>query len=115
MPVLLIVLSFLAGLLICNAIPHLAAGLRGEAFPTPFAKPSGRGLSSPLVNAVWGWFNLFLGLKILPRLVFFSAVTPLFNTLWIAFALGFLLNAIFLAYHFGRVRAVASAKVSASF
>jgi hypothetical protein len=104
MPLLLILLSFLAGLLICSAIPHLAAGLRGEAFPSPFAKPPGVGLSAPLVNVVWGWFNLFLGVAIMPRLVLFSPVMPLFNTLWLSFALGFLLAGLFLARHFGRVR-----------
>lgn len=107
MPVLLIFLSFLAGLLICNAIPHLASGLRGEAFPTPFAKPSGRGLSAPWVNVAWGWLNLFAGLAILPRFVLLSAVAPLFNTLWISFALGFLASGLFLAWHFGRVRRAA--------
>jgi hypothetical protein len=104
MPVLLIISSFLAGLLICNAVPHLAAGLRGEAFPTPFAKPRGVGLSTPLVNVVWGWINLFLGLAIMPRLVLFSPVMPLFNTLWLSFALGFLLAGVYLARHFGRAR-----------
>jgi hypothetical protein len=107
MPVLLIVLSFLAGLLICNAVPHLAAGLRGEAFPTPFAKPRGVGLSAPLVNVVWGWVNLFLGLAIMPHFVLFSPVMPLFNSLWLSFALGFLLAGVYLARHFGRVRSSA--------
>jgi hypothetical protein len=105
MPIILILLSFAAGLLVCNAIPHLAAGLRGEAFPTPFAKPSGVGLSPPLVNMLWGWLNLFIGLAILPHLVVLSPVMPLFNTAWLAFALGFLLSGVFLALHFGRVRA----------
>jgi hypothetical protein len=106
-PLLLIILAFLAGLLICNAIPHLAAGLRGEPFPSPFAKPRGIGLSAPVVNVVWGWFNLFLGLAIMPRYVLFSPVMPLFNTVWLSFALGFLLSGLFLARHFGRVRAAA--------
>lgn len=104
MPVLLIILSFLAGLLICNAVPHLAAGLRGEAFPTPFAKPRGVGMSTPLVNVVWGWINLFVGLAIMPRFVILSPVMPLFNTLGLSFALGFLLAGLYLAQHFGRVR-----------
>jgi hypothetical protein len=104
MPVLLIIQSFLAGLLICNGVPHLAAGLRGEAFATPFANPPGRGLSAPVVNVVWGWGNVFLGLAILPRLVLLSPVMPLFNTLWVSFAVGFLVSGLFLAWHFGRVR-----------
>jgi hypothetical protein len=102
MTLLLIVSSFLSGLLICNALPHLAAGLRGESFPTPFAKPPGIGLSPPLVNVVWGWFALFLGLAIMPRLVFVSAVMPLLNLLWLSFALGFLLSGVYLAWHFGK-------------
>ena len=56
------VLLFLAGLVLCNAVPHLAAGLRGELFPTPFASPPGRGPSPPLVNAVWGVANLAVAL-----------------------------------------------------
>jgi hypothetical protein len=107
MPILLIILSFLAGLLTCNAVPHLAAGLRGEAFPTPFAKPPGIGFSSPVVNVVWGWINLFLGFAILPHIVLFSPVMPLFNTAWLSFALGFLLAGVFLARHFGKVRSSA--------
>ncbi len=101
---MLFLLSFLAGLLICNAMPHLAAGLRGEAFPTPLAKPRGVGLSSPLLNMVWGWVNLFLGLVILPRLVLFSPLPPLHNSLFLCFALGFLLAGLYLAIHFGKVR-----------
>jgi hydrogenase-4 membrane subunit HyfE len=105
MPLILIILSFLAGVLICNAVPHLAAGLRGESFPTPFASPPGAGLSPPLVNVLWGWLNLFIGLAILPHLVILSPVTPFLNSAWLAFALGFLLCGLFLAWHFGRVRA----------
>jgi hypothetical protein len=54
-----------AGLFLCNCIPHLAAGLRGERFPSPFAKPPGKGLSSALVNFLWGAFNLGAGAALL--------------------------------------------------
>jgi len=64
-------LLFLAGALLCNGIPHLAAGLRGEPFPTPFARPPGKGKSPPLVNFVWGSGNVFAGVVLavwrLPR------------------------------------------------
>ena len=53
---------FFAGALLCNAIPHLASGLRGESFYTPWARPRGVGKSSALENFIWGCFNLFLGL-----------------------------------------------------
>jgi hypothetical protein len=33
------VAPFFLGAFFCNAIPHLANGLRGEPFQTPFAKP----------------------------------------------------------------------------
>src|SRR5947209_18959266 len=55
------VADFFAGVLLCNCIPHLACGLRGEPFPTPFAKPRGIGHSSSLLNFLWGSLNLFVG------------------------------------------------------
>lgn len=53
--------SFFAGGLLSNAVPHLVQGISGDRFPTPFAKPHGRGLSSPTVNVVWALFNLLVG------------------------------------------------------
>ena len=101
---MLFLLSFLAGLLVCNAIPHLAAGLRGEAFPTFFARPRGVGFSSPVLNFVWGWVNLFAGLALLPPRALFSALPALHNSLFLCFALGFLLAGLYLASRFGKVR-----------
>ena len=49
---------FFGGLILANALPHLAAGTMGQPFQSPFAKPPGKGYSSSTVNAVWGWFNL---------------------------------------------------------
>ncbi len=93
-------LLVLAGALLCNCIPHLASGLRGEAFPTPFADPPGKGLSSPLLNFLWGAANLSLGLYLLPWL---DAVDPRFGRL--AVAAGFVAIGVYLSRHFGRVRA----------
>ncbi len=53
--------SLVAGAFFCNSIPHLAAGLRGEPFPTPFARPPGEGHSSSVVNFLWGAANLAAG------------------------------------------------------
>ena len=36
-------------------------GISGDRFPTPFARPPGKGLSSPTVNVVWALFNLAVG------------------------------------------------------
>ncbi|HTH97265.1 MAG TPA: hypothetical protein VL574_07580 [Stellaceae bacterium] len=88
------VLLLLAGALLCNAIPHLAKGLSGEPFPTPFATPRGIGNSSPLVNVLWGCFNLAIAVLILrthPGAFWWPALT-------------FLISGIFLALHFGKVR-----------
>jgi hypothetical protein len=52
------VASFFAGAFLCNSIPHLASGLRGEIVPTPLAKSRGKGPSSPLVNFLWDAFNV---------------------------------------------------------
>ena len=51
---------FVGGAALLNALPHLAAGLMGRKFPSPFAKPPGKGLSSAVVNTVWGFANLVL-------------------------------------------------------
>lgn len=49
---------FLAGAFLANFVPHFIKGIAGDAFPTPFAKPPGKGLSSPMVNVLWALFNL---------------------------------------------------------
>jgi hypothetical protein len=43
---------------LANFVPHFVAGVSGRAFPSPFAKPPFRGLSSATVNVLWGLFNL---------------------------------------------------------
>jgi hypothetical protein len=53
--------SFFAGAVLANAVPHLVQGISGDRFPTPFAKPHGRGLSSPTTNVLWALFNLLVG------------------------------------------------------
>ena len=52
---------FFAGMFIANLVPHFVHGISGDPFPTPFAHPPGKGLSSPTVNVVWGLFNLLAG------------------------------------------------------
>ena len=52
---------FFAGLFLANVVPHLVHGTSGDRFPTPFAHPPGKGLSSPTVNVLWGLFNLAVG------------------------------------------------------
>ena len=49
---------FMGGAVLANFFPHFVAGVSGRWFPSPFAKPPFRGLSSPPVNVLWGLFNL---------------------------------------------------------
>jgi hypothetical protein len=55
------VACFFAGMFLANAIPHLVNGISGDAFPTPFAHPPGKGLSPPMLNVVWAFFNIIVG------------------------------------------------------
>jgi hypothetical protein len=64
------VAAFFAGAFLTNAVPHFVNGISGEPFPTPFAKPPGKGLSSPTVNVLWALFNLVIGYAL------FEAASP---------------------------------------
>ena len=55
------VMWFFGGAFLANFVPHFTRGVSGAAFPTPFAKPPGRGLSAPRGNVLWGLFNLLVG------------------------------------------------------
>lgn len=54
------VVHFLGGAVLANAVPHLLTGIARQPFPTPFASPPFRGLSSPAVNVAWGLVNVAL-------------------------------------------------------
>jgi hypothetical protein len=102
MPWYIYLAYFFGGAFLVNAIPHFVSGVTGHKFPSPFAKPPGIGLSSPLVNVLWGGFNLFMG-----YLLVFRGYAPYFPTArqsLVAAAGGFLM-AIQLATWFGRANA----------
>jgi hypothetical protein len=52
---------FFAGSFLANVVPHFVHGISGDRFPTPFAHPPGKGLSSPTLNVMWALFNLVVG------------------------------------------------------
>ncbi|SEF64121.1 hypothetical protein SAMN05421819_0674 [Bryocella elongata] len=52
------VAAFFAGMFLANFVPHFVKGICGDRFPTPFAKPPGKGLSSATVNVAWSLVNL---------------------------------------------------------
>ena len=93
-------LHFLAGALACNCIPHLAAGLRGEPFPSPLAKPPGQGHSSALVNTLWGSANLLAAFTLLS----YWPLALAWSLHAVSFWAGFVLIGCGTARHFERVR-----------
>jgi hypothetical protein len=92
--------NFFAGAFLCNCIPHLVCGLQGAPFPSPFAKPRGVGDSSPLVNFLWGFFNLLAG----GYLLLIDPVAFGINVGFMVLLLGAFLLGLYLALHFGKVR-----------
>ncbi len=90
---------FFGGAFLSNAIPHFVSGVMGRPFQSPFAKPSGQGLSSSTVNVLWGMFNFAVAYVLICRVGEFT----LTSTTHIAvLALGFLLMGLMSARHFGR-------------
>jgi hypothetical protein len=74
----------------------------GHPFQSPFASPPGEGLSSALVNVLWGTFNLAIGYLLVCRVGTFE----LRRTRHVAVAgAGALLMAVMLARVFGRFHA----------
>ena len=94
---------FFAGALLCNSLPHVASGVSGAPFPTPFAKPHGVGNSSPLVNFLWGAGNFFVGLHLLQR----HPVSVGLNVDFVVLLAGVLALGTFSSMHFARVRGMA--------
>ena len=81
-----------AGGLLANSLPHLAMGITGQRFQTPF----GRNSSAPL-NVAWGFVNLVFFFLLLSALGWTErAGGPL--------ALGFLLSGLGLSFYFSRGR-----------
>jgi len=58
---------FVGGMFLTNTVPHFVAGISGSPFQSPFASPPGEGLSSALVNVLWGLFNLAVGYLLVAR------------------------------------------------
>lgn len=79
---------FFAGVFLTNAVPHFVNGVSGNKFPTPFATPPGRGLSSSFINVLWALLNLIIGSVLIwcgkicignlwNILIFFSGITAM--------------------------------------
>ena len=55
------------GAFLANAVPHFVSGTMGQPFQSPFAKPSGEGLSSSTVNVLWGFANFVVAYLLIAR------------------------------------------------
>lgn len=67
MPWFHLVAYLFAGTFFANFVPHFVSGVLGRSFPTPFASPPFRGLSSPPVNVSYGLCNLAVAYALLSR------------------------------------------------
>ena len=92
---------FASGIFITNGIPHFVNGISGNKFQSPFASPPGVGESSPIVNVIWGMVNIIIGYVLVYGVGDFTVG---FTCDILLFALGSLVTALGLAWHFGRVR-----------
>ena len=90
---------FFGGAFAANAVPHYVSGAMGRPFQSPFAKPSGIGLSSSTVNVVWGFFNAVVAYLLVARV---GAFDPRITSHILAFGLGALIITLFSARHFGQ-------------
>ena len=89
---------FFGGVFAANAIPHFVAGMMGRPFQSPFANPPGQGLSSAMVNVLWGFFNAVVGYVLVARI---GSLHLRLTSHILAFGLGALLTSISLARYFG--------------
>lgn len=90
---------FFGGVFFANAIPHAVNGMMGRPFQSPFAKPPGEGLSSPIINVLWGSFNLAVAYVLVFRVGEFEMKD---TADVLALGAGAFLIAVFSARHFGR-------------
>lgn len=90
---------FFGGAFLTNAVPHLGNGISGHPFQSPFATPSGEGLSSSTVNVVWGLANLFVAYLLVCRVGSFDLRK---TSHALVFGAGITLISLMSAWAFGR-------------
>ena len=90
---------FFGGAFLSNTLPHLINGVSGRPFQSPFAKPPGQGLSSSVVNVLWGFFNLAVAYVLILRVGSFDIHSAAHVA---AVGAGMLVMSLMLARTFGR-------------
>ena len=90
--------AFFSGIFLTNALPHFVQGISGNKFPTPFAKPPGRGLSPAVVNVLWGVLNDIIGTVLFVH----SAIKAETTWLWVTFFIGVTVMGVLLSIGFSK-------------
>lgn len=90
---------FLGGAFLINGVPHFVNGISGRRFHSPFARPFVKGLSSAVVNVIWGFINFVIAFVLLTA----AGAGFEFNLKAVFIALGALLTALALAVLFSRL------------
>ena len=90
---------FFGGAFLANALPHLGNGISGHPFQSPFASPSGEGLSSSTINVLWGLFNLAIGYLLVCRIGSFEVRKTRYV---LVLGAGFVIMSVISARAFGR-------------
>lgn len=93
------VAHFFGGAFLANGLPHFLSGVSGRPFPSPFASPPFKGLSSPAVNVAWGLVNMVMAYLLLAQVGEFDIKSV--RSFAIAFA-GFAFMAFNVARSLGR-------------
>ncbi len=92
---------FVAGVVFANFVPHFVSGVLGRRFPTPFASPPFRGLSSSHVNVLYGVGNLGFAYALLVQVGEFELRRALHAG---AFGLGLTLWSLMITRSLARLR-----------
>ncbi|OGE25113.1 hypothetical protein A3C26_02130 [Candidatus Daviesbacteria bacterium RIFCSPHIGHO2_02_FULL_39_12] len=85
---------FVAGFFLFNSVPHLVKGITGQTHMTPFKR-----VSSPVLNVVWAFTNIVLGLYVLGAATGSGGLTLPWNAdlsginLWVFLTGGFAVGA----------------------
>ncbi|MFA5079558.1 MAG: hypothetical protein WC541_08760 [Dehalococcoidia bacterium] len=83
-----------------NGVPHFVAGISGRKFHSPFASPPVKGLSSAVVNVIWGLVNFIIAFVLLK---WAGACDMGYDWKTLAFAIGAVVTSISLAVVLARV------------
>lgn len=89
----LYILSFLAGIIGANGVPHFVKGITGQKHMTPLGRPS-----SPVVNVVWGWLNFAVAIGLL----YWAPIYQHELRALVLVAVGALITSVFLAWLWSR-------------